>query len=153
MSMSRHRFLLLLALLMSAWTGLAGDSLQTRLARLSIGNLEVEEVSIRDVIKLLQEKARAADPDSQGVNILLLADAQVLDSKVTLRLDRVPMLEAVRYLCLGSGLHYRVEKDALIIFDKKTAPDLTPMETRSFHVPPSVLKPQKTKAANSFDGK
>lgn len=70
---------------------------------------------------------------------------------VTMEFDNIPLGEAIRYICQGAALHYRVEPHAVIVAHPSIA--LDKLETRFFSVSPSLLAVKRTRTSPSgFEG-
>jgi general secretion pathway protein D len=70
---------------------------------------------------------------------------------VTLSMTNVPMGEVIRYLCMGTGLKYVVDTNAVVIADKSVP--LKDLETRFYSVEAGVIDSAKTRKAKSIKGK
>ncbi len=70
---------------------------------------------------------------------------------VTLSMTNVPMGEVIRYLCMGTGLKYVVDTNAVVIADKSVP--LKDLETRFYSVEAGVLDSAKTRKAKALKGK
>ncbi len=62
---------------------------------------------------------------------------------ITLNMNNIPLGEAIRYICLGAGLKYKVESNAVIIADSSVP--LDDMETRFYPVEAGVLDAARTR--------
>ena len=69
---------------------------------------------------------------------------------VTLSMTNVPMGEVIRYLCMGTGLKYVVDTNAVVIADKSVP--LKDLETRFYSVEAGVIDSAKTRKAKSIKG-
>lgn len=70
---------------------------------------------------------------------------------VTLSMTNVPMGEVIRYLCMGTGLKYVVDTNAVVIADKSVP--LKDLETRFYSVEAGVIDSAKTRKAKSIKGR
>ncbi|OGV75413.1 MAG: hypothetical protein A3K19_12795 [Lentisphaerae bacterium RIFOXYB12_FULL_65_16] len=75
--------------------------------------------------------------------------ANVGQRTITMNMDNIPLGEVIRYICMGAGLKFRVESNAVIIADKSIA--LDEMETRYYPVEAGVLDASKTRSAKAMD--
>jgi general secretion pathway protein D len=67
---------------------------------------------------------------------------------ITMSMNNIPLSEVIRYVCLGAGLKFRVETNAVVIADKSVA--LDDLETRFYSVEAGVLDTKKTKRAKGI---
>lgn len=95
------------------------NNMKERLNTLIIPKIDFEDASISSVITYLSRESKIADEkEGKGINIILrLSNTQVQPKSVTIQLDDVPIGEIIRYVCLYSGLKYRIEEDAVVIGD------------------------------------
>jgi len=121
-------------------------TVERRAARIMIHAVDVEEVSPKEVFQLLQDQAKKADPDGRGINMLFRfspAGQKIFsDSKLTLKMNNVPLTELVRYVCLVSGLRYSYDQNALMVFDS-VAPQS--MDTRVYNLNAGILDSTRTR--------
>jgi len=110
----------------------AKANLQEKMQRIIFDNLEFDEASITSVVQHLNTLSKQADPDGTGVSIVSnLTNAESAEvPRITMSFDHIPMSEALRYICQGAGLKYKIEEKAVIIGDK----NIDPMDTRFFKV-------------------
>lgn len=106
-------------------------SLYDKLQRIIL-DLDFDGATVSSVIAYLNTRSKEKDPEKQGVNLILQLSPEIAANvpKVTMSFDKIPMSEAIRYLCQGTGLKYRIEEKAVIIGDK----DIDELETRFFQV-------------------
>ena len=64
-------------------------------------------------------------------------EAAAMGKRITLTLDRIPLGEAIRYICLAAGLKYRVDTNAVIIAGKNVP--FEEVETRFYSVEAGVI--------------
>lgn len=115
------------------------DAILRKLNTIVINRLDLDDVTIREAVEILKQKSRELDtstddPKKRGVNIVLKIPAQQApatategegsapttasvseNSKITLNLRNVPLIEAIRYLTEISGLKQKVEPFAVSI--------------------------------------
>jgi hypothetical protein len=133
---------------------LAGDTVESRAARILIPAIDVEDASPRAVFEFLKEQSKAADPEGKGLNMLFRfapAGQKIFDEgTITLKLNNVPLSDVVRYVCLATGLLYSYDANALMVFDATTP---RPMETRVYRLGVGVVDSPRTRPrAHSIDG-
>ncbi|MEP6670695.1 MAG: M56 family metallopeptidase [Chthoniobacter sp.] len=82
--------------------------------KIIIPRIEFREATLAEALDLLRAKARAADPDGKGVNVLVKAEVNA-DLRITLSLTNVPLIEGVRYVAGLANLELRVEPYGLVL--------------------------------------
>lgn len=85
-----------------------------KLNSIIIRNFEVEDADAQAVIRLLQLKSKALDPEGKGINFVSKG-LKNHSRPVTLKLSNLPLAEVLRYVCLSSQLIIKVEDDVVII--------------------------------------
>ncbi|OGV18022.1 MAG: hypothetical protein A2X47_07955 [Lentisphaerae bacterium GWF2_38_69] len=110
--------------------------MKEKLETLIIPKIDFEEASVSSVITYLSRESKIADPDGKGINIILrLSNTQQEPKPVTLQLDDLPIGEIIRYVCLYSGLKYRIEDDAVIVGDDS----IYKMDTKFFNIKSGLI--------------
>ena len=92
--------------------------------RLIIPSVEFIDRSVNDAIDYLREKSKEIDPERSGVQVMIMNQGKdgvrLEDRKVTFSLQNVPLFEAIRYICLQTGLKFRInEKDQVIAIGRE----------------------------------
>ena len=87
---------------------------------LIIPSVEFNELSVTDAIDFLRRKSKEVDPDRSGVQIMTqgLSKMQAADGfarTVTFALQNIPLLDAIHYLCLNTGLKFRINEKRQVI--------------------------------------
>ena len=139
------------------------DAINNKLNKIIIDRMDLEDASIREVVDTLKQKSRQLDnstddPKKKGVNIVLklaspaAAPAQVdgqaaeipasesgvtEDTKISIALKNVPLIEAVRYLTELSGLKYKIEPFAVSIIP--LTENTEELVTKEYRVPPGFI--------------
>ncbi len=116
------------------------DAIQRKLNSIVLDKIDLEDVTIREAVDFLKQKSRELDtstddPKKRGVNIVLnlpatppsaepalpgeesaeAAPAVTENSRITMSLRGVPLMEAIRYLTELSGLKEKIEPFAVKI--------------------------------------
>ena len=81
---------------------------------LIIKSVSFDGMSVKDAINDLRERSREADEKGGGVQVMI-KDGTPVDKKVTLSLQNVPLYDAIRYLCLQTGLKFRIDERTQVI--------------------------------------
>lgn len=139
------------------------DAINNKLNKIIIDRMDLEDASIREVVDFLKQKSRQLDnstddPKKKGVNIVLklasptAAAASVEgqsteipasesgvteDTKISIALKNVPLIEAVRYLTELSGLKYKIEPFAVSIIP--LTENTEELVTKEYRVPPGFI--------------
>ncbi len=108
------------------------SGLYDKLQKLIFDDIEFEEATISSVISYLSARSKQVDSEGLGINLVLqmTPDEAAKVPKVNMSFERIPMSEAIRYLCQSSGLKYRVEDKAILIGTKS----IDDMDIRFFQV-------------------
>ena len=134
------------------------DDMLKKLNSINIENLSFSDVTIREAVEILKQKSRqydttTTDAKKKGVNIVLKIPAQPAapapgdeaasgeetssspvvteNSRVSLDLKNVPLIEAIRYLTELSGLQQKIEPFAVsLIPSSESTEDLLVKEYR-----------------------
>lgn len=132
----------------------AAGGMEAKAETIVIPHLEVDDVTVEDVFALLRSRSKDLDPDHRGVNFVFKFSAAgrkiFTERTLTLKLDRIPLSDVIRYTCMASGLRYLFEDNAVIIYDSTQAP--TEMNTKAYDLAPGVLDSRRTrKRAKDID--
>ncbi len=106
-------------------------------------SLDFTDVSIEQATNFLYtESKRLDEPTHKGIPFIIQPDASTSAKNVTLSLNNVPVVEALRYICQLANVKYKVQDYAVSIvpFSARTE-DLI---SRTFVVQPSFVAPPET---------
>lgn len=101
------------------------EALENKLKSITIPSIEFADTPLEDALKFLQQKSVELDTTTEiagekGFNIVGdLGDSK--DTKITLRLTNVPVVEAIRYTTSLAQLTYSVEPHAVVILREESA--------------------------------
>lgn len=150
------------------------DAINNKLNKIIIDRIELEDASVREVVDFLKQKSRQLDtstddPKKKGVNIVLkLASPSAAaaataggqpaeapapganvteDTKISLSLKNVPLIEAVRYLTELSNLKYKIEPFAVSIIP--LTENTEELVTKEYRVPPGFIPASTGESASS----
>lgn len=112
-------------------------NMNDKLNTMIIPKIDFEDASVSSVITYLSRESKISDEkDGKGINIILrLSNTQIQPKNISLQLDDVPIGEIIRYVCLYSGLKYRIEEDAVIIGDDS----INQMDTKFFQIKSGLI--------------
>jgi len=143
------------------------EAITAKLNRIIIPKIDLRDTSVREAVEFLKQRSRDLDAagDSsgkEGVNIVLkLGDVALApaaadqsgatpapatppadaggnaDTRVTLSLSNVPLIEAIRYLTELAGLKYKIEPYAVSIVP--LSENTTDLVTKEYRVPPGFI--------------
>jgi len=143
---------------------IAKDAITRKLNNTIIEKIDLQDASIREVVDFLKRQSREIDtstddPKKRGVNIVLKLGAKpselpatptegtettppissdiTEDTKVTISLTNVPLIEAIRYLTELAGLKYKIEQFAVSILP--TTENTDELITKEYRVSPAFI--------------
>ena len=158
-------------------SGTGTEAISAKLNRIVIPKIELHDTTIREAVEFLKQRSRELDTTTddpklkKGVNIVLklpsapaaaevpvpdaaaapgaaaASSAVTADTKITLSLSNVPLIEALRYLTELSGLKYKVEPFAVSIVPITENTD--ELLTKEYRVPPGFIPANAANAADS----
>ena len=107
------------------------DSVFARMERIVFPNVDFEDADIFTVVRFLNSRSKAYDPEKEGVNFIVVVDKSVADklNRVNMNFTKIPLNELLRYLCQDVELKYKVEGENVVI--GRTVDE---MQTQSFPV-------------------
>ncbi|MCB1235077.1 MAG: M56 family metallopeptidase [Verrucomicrobiae bacterium] len=116
-------------------------AIEQKLKNISIPSVEFSKTPLRNALAFLQQKsvdldATEPDPARKGIDIILDADAAG-DTPITLRMTKVPLIEALRYTTELADSKYKVEPKAVVILPL-TSPTAE-LYTNVFQVSPTFM--------------
>ena len=89
-----------------------GKLIMEKLANIEIPKLEFREAKMSECADFFSKKLKELDIEGKGFN--LLASGASADRMLTFKLDKIPALEALRYMAELSGTDLRIEHNALV---------------------------------------
>lgn len=139
------------------------EAIVSKLNRIIIPRLDVQEATVRDVVDFLKQRSKDLDttadetPEKKGVSIVMkLEDAQAPDpaasaspsaplpmhggnenTRITLSLTNVSLIEALKYVTELSGLKYKIDPYAVSIVP--LAESCADLVTKEYLLPPGFL--------------
>jgi general secretion pathway protein D len=145
-----------------ARAGIRGtEATMAKLNRIIIPRIDLRDTTVREAVEFLKQRSRELDTstddpqEKRGVNIVLklrpsqpdltLPPAEgptppaggTADTRVTLSLTNVPLIEALRYLTELAGLKYKIEPYAVSIVPITEV--TTDLVTKKYRVPPGFI--------------
>ena len=148
------------------------DPINNKLNKIMIDRMDLDQVSVREAVDFLKQKSRQLDnstddPNKKGVNIILKLDSPASppasvdggatttpesgvteNTRISIALKNVPLIDAVRYLTEISGLKYKIEPKAISIIPlTENTEDLVSQEWR---VPPDFITASEKESPSSL---
>lgn len=114
------------------------SKIKEKLENIILNKIDFDNASISSVITYLSKESKILDTsnDHSGINIILkLSSVQKEPRLVTIQFDDMPIGEAIKYVCLATGLKYRIEDQAVIIGDNS----IEQMETRYYQTQSGLI--------------
>jgi general secretion pathway protein D len=135
-----------------------------KLARIILPAIEFRQTTLNDAVAYLRQESRRLDvgepdPERRGVNIFVQApaiiatvagapatspaDVQPAGSipapsvRITLSMNRIPLLEALKYVAVQAGLKVKIEPYAVSLVPLADASEA--LNTATFRVPPTFI--------------
>jgi hypothetical protein len=105
--------LLCLALIISC-TCSAQEQSDNKL-HLVLPDVQFRATPLKQVIESIAQMSREVDPQKEGVNILLAEESLNPDKPITVNLRHPTVIRAIKLICSGADLNYRVENTMVII--------------------------------------
>ena len=96
------------------------SELQRKLANMNVPEINFREANAQDVVTFLQEESAKLSPDKKAINFVWLVPDGTKVPAVSLSLKHIPMLDVLQYITQITGLRYRVDAHAVVIY--KDAP-------------------------------
>ena len=123
-------------------------AVERKLERIILPRLEFKDATIREAVDYLRLKSVELDPDEPktGVNIVLNVNRETLDSiaadpnlnsRITVSLTNVPLIEALRYVTGLAYLRFKVELDAVVICPPAMSSDV--ILARAWKIRPDLI--------------
>jgi Flp pilus assembly secretin CpaC/tetratricopeptide (TPR) repeat protein len=138
------------------------EATMAKLNRIIIPRIDLRDTTVREAVEFLKQRSRELDTSTddpqgkRGVNIVLKLNPSppdltvppaegptpaprggTADTRVTLSLTNVPLIEALRYLTELAGLKYKIEPYAVSIVP--ITENTTDLITKKYRVPPGFI--------------
>jgi hypothetical protein len=84
--------------------------------KLPLKELNEEEVTINELVKIIKKKSKEADTAGKGVNILSLAGSNQLKQSIFLK--NVSVYAALRYVSIAAGVTMKIDRAAIVLGSK-----------------------------------
>jgi hypothetical protein len=97
-------------------------ALEVPLQKMIVPKIEFREASLSDVLSFLHKTSGELSADKKPISFVFHAPPGTTIPAVTLSLQQVPMLDVLRYVTATTGLAYKVEPHAVIIYKQQAPP-------------------------------
>ena len=92
------------------------STLYDKLQKIMIDKILFETTDIQSILARLASLSKENDPEGVGVSIIPPPDIAVRSRKIPyLELEKVPLLEVLKYVCELAGLKYKIEDRAVLV--------------------------------------
>ena len=121
------------------WERASLAKIQRKLEQTIIPKLEFREATISEALSFLRKKSVELDPDEPktGVNIQIQFDeTPVADTRITISLTNIPLIEALKYVTGLANLKFKVEPYAVSIVPASVNTDV--LLTKEWAIPPKA---------------
>lgn len=101
-------------------------AMEAPLQKMIVPKIEFREATLSDVLGFLHKMSGELSSDKKPVSFVFHAPPGTTVPTVTLSLQQAPMLDVLRYLTTTTGLAYKVEPHAVIIYKPQPKPPPSP---------------------------
>ena len=113
----------------------ANAGLQRKLTEIILPEVNFREAVAHDVFAYLQDESKRLSADKTAINIVWMVPDDSKQRLVTLALQKVPMLDVIRYVTDLTGLRFRIDPHAIVIYQPES-PAPAPSSSAESHVRP-----------------
>lgn len=97
--------------------------LQAKLSRIILPSVVFADATVAEAMEFLRLKSQdldtsTTDPNQKGVNMIVKADGNTAEARITLDLKNIPLGEALRYVAQLSNLHLVLERYAVTLISQ-----------------------------------
>ncbi len=96
-------------------------AMETPLRQMIVPTVDFREADLTDVVKFLGEVSAEISPDKRPMSFVLQLPPGTTTPRVTLSLRQIPMLDVLRYITGATGVSFKIEPHAVVIY-KAQAP-------------------------------
>jgi len=84
--------------------------------------IELKDTSLQSALELIRQQVETTTGGKTQVNFVLQLPPELANKKVTLRLNHVPVTEMLRYIGDLAGVAFQVQRYAIMVLPKSSAP-------------------------------
>ena len=131
-------FGMMIGLAVLLFTPVRGDdaSIRQKLSSIVV-SVDFTDARMDQAIAALAAMSKQFDPDHKGVQFVVEPEAAASARVITLKLNDVPLKEALRYVCELCSLRYKVNDHSILIMPKSAGQELV---KRTFQVDPGFVQ-------------
>ncbi|HBC88078.1 MAG TPA: hypothetical protein DCZ94_14100 [Lentisphaeria bacterium] len=117
--------------------------LRAKIEKIVIEKIDLQDARLSSAIILIKDLCKSADPEGKGINISFIAPkddkGKAIDPviKNEISLTKVPLKDLLRYVCDETGMNWKIDEFAVLIYPKNMA--LDKMETRKYPMAPGAV--------------
>jgi beta-lactamase regulating signal transducer with metallopeptidase domain len=91
------------------------DATRRKAESIILPSIKFKKATLRECLDYLRRKSVELDPEKKGVNFVLKSspDDPVADIKITMKLENVPLSEAVKYVAELSDVRFKYDQNAI----------------------------------------
>jgi hypothetical protein len=93
----------------------ASAELRRQLTEMIVPEVNFRQADAIEAVHFLRDQSKKLSKDKRAVNIVWLIPTDAKLAPVTLHLEKVPLLEAIRYVAQAAGASIRIEPHAVVI--------------------------------------
>lgn len=102
--------------------------LRRKLSEIIVPELNARDAVVSDLIELIRRESERLSKDKAPVNFVWQAPEQAKAKRVTLQLQKIPLLDVLEYVTTASGLKYRIDPHAVVIYKPEPSAPVKPVE-------------------------
>ncbi|NOY74883.1 MAG: hypothetical protein GXP32_03720 [Kiritimatiellaeota bacterium] len=91
--------------------------LVAKLKSIKIKKIDFESTNPVAVFKYLRKRSKILAVDGKGVNFVFKR-MNTSKTRVTIKMENIPLLVAIKYVCMAADLDYKIEEYAVVIQPK-----------------------------------
>jgi hypothetical protein len=112
-----------------------GYVLRRKLEQIFVPDVHFRNASVTDVVDFLAAEAKKLAPDQTQINFVWQVPPDTKLNPVTLNLKNVPFVDVLKYVTQLTGLKYRVDAHAVVIYKPEPEKPIPPA-SEPLHVKP-----------------
>ncbi len=108
----------------------SSNKILKKLRQIVFSAIAFDKAKIGDVVQYFSKRSKKLDPEGINIILTLSNDQKQEIPLVSMTLSKIPMYEAIKYLCLQTGLQFKIEEKGVVIGGE----NINALETRFFSV-------------------
>ena len=141
-----QRLIMVLILIMVSAIQAQNKTIEGKL-NLVIPQLKFQDITVKEALSMIQQKSRQFSDDKKGILIILKNQKdKKLNRKITADFTNISVKAAIKYTCLGTGLHYRISQGGTsVLVSSEIAKQLETKFYRVSSIFTSYVSPKNTR--------